>query len=269
MDYLKCTYCGYFNEVKNEHLLFCLKCNKKIINNYVDWSKQNSEKTFEDYKRNICKSDIVEKIIEKPKFKRRNLIKYIIEVLIFIIIWITIVYIDGKENLGIFHKKIVIEEKLIDSTKTRLDDISSNINVSKEFIKANEMFSTDIKGSILLYENVLKNEALLNKKYWCELIDNLGVAYALTGDILSSEKIFKYGLSKDSTYALFYYNLACTYAEKNDMRSCINCLKSAYNYKGNIPKGATFPDPVTDGSFHKFIKNNEFLSALKKMKKNN
>ncbi|NTW33462.1 MAG: hypothetical protein HGB12_12710 [Bacteroidetes bacterium] len=146
--------------------------------------------------------------------------------------------------------------------------VSSDTKTSKYFLQASGKFMNgDYNGAITLYKSVLKRDSLLNKNYWYVLIDNLGMAYGITGDLKSAEQTFKYGLSKDSTYPLFYYNLACAYAEKNDMNSCINYLKSAYKYKKNMMVDETFPDPATDDSFKKFMKNEEFILALREFKK--
>ena len=65
--------------------------------------------------------------------------------------------------------------------------------------------------------------AKLDKTLWYVLIDNLGMSYGITGDLQEAKETFDYGVSKDPTYPLFYYNLACTYAEMNDvaMRAAI------------------------------------------------
>jgi hypothetical protein len=34
------------------------------------------------------------------------------------------------------------------------------------------------------------------------------MAYGITGDHKSAEKLFKYGLTKDATYPMFYFELA-------------------------------------------------------------
>ncbi|MCX6236123.1 MAG: hypothetical protein NTY07_00970 [Bacteroidia bacterium] len=125
----------------------------------------------------------------------------------------------------------------------------------------------DYKGSIPLYKSVLEQEKLLTKIYWYVLIDNLGMAYGITGDLKSAEQLFKYGLSKDAAYPMFYFSLACASAEKNDMKSCINYLKTANKYKMNMLPGEEFPDPAKDDSFQRFMNNDEFLSALKELKK--
>jgi hypothetical protein len=62
--------------------------------------------------------------------------------------------------------------------------------------------------------------------------------------------------------------MACTYAEMNDVDKTIQYLKQAYEYKNNMIKGETFPDPWTDDSFQRFMKDDKFVNALKEMSKN-
>jgi hypothetical protein len=68
MHYLKCTKCGFLNDVKGEYLIFCQKCNKKLENNYRDWQKRNPDKTLDDFKSLICISD--EEIKSEPIVKQ-------------------------------------------------------------------------------------------------------------------------------------------------------------------------------------------------------
>ena len=146
--------------------------------------------------------------------------------------------------------------------------VSNDTTVTNEFLQASIKFlDGDFKECIPHYVNVLKKDTLLTKEYWYVLIDNLGMAYGITGNLKSAELTFKYGLSKDQTYPLFYYNLACVYAEKNDMNICIDYLISAFRYRENMRGGEVFPDPLTDDSFQKFMKNNKFTSTIEKLKR--
>src|SRR5436309_11307625 len=75
------------------------------------------------------------------------------------------------------------------------------------------------RGAIGPYTQALELEKAnpkLEKALWYVLVDNLGMAYGITGDLQKAKETFDYGLSKDPTYPLFYYNLACTYAEMDD-----------------------------------------------------
>jgi len=147
-------------------------------------------------------------------------------------------------------------------------NVSSDSLVRSQFLAASlKYMKGDFEGSIPLYGALLKRDTLLSRTFWHVLIDNLGMAYGITGDLKSAEKTFTYGLSKDSSYPLFYYNLACTYAERDDIDSCISYLRTAYKFKHNTVKGEPFPDPVTDDSFQRFMKNEKFLSTLEELQK--
>jgi len=110
-----------------------------------------------------------------------------------------------------------------------------------------------------------KKQATLDRTFWRVLIDNLGMAYGMTGDLAKAKETFEYGLTKDKTYPMFYYNLACTYAEMNDLDGAIANLRLGYKYKDNVIAGEQFPDPATDDSFQRFMKNERFLQALHEM----
>lgn len=56
--YLTCNHCHGINEVHSEYLTFCSHCEKKITNNFNKWKKENSSKTFEDYKSIVCHTNI-------------------------------------------------------------------------------------------------------------------------------------------------------------------------------------------------------------------
>lgn len=119
----------------------------------------------------------------------------------------------------------------------------------------------DYKGAIGPYSQALELEKVnpkLEKPLWYVLVDNLGMSYGITGDLQKAKETFDYGVSKDSTYPLFYYNLACTYAEMDDAAKAGSYLKKAFDYRANALPGEGMPDPRTDDSFKKLMKNKEF-----------
>jgi hypothetical protein len=65
---------------------------------------------------------------------------------------------------------------------------------------------------------------------------------------------------------MFYYNLACAYAEMHDLDNAITNLKSAFEYKENMISGERIPDPATDDSFTRFLKNEKFRLALDELR---
>ncbi len=99
---------------------------------------------------------------------------------------------------------------------------------------------------------------LLGKTYWRVLIDNLGMAYGITGDLANAKSTFDYGVSKDPDYPLFYYNLACVAGEKGDARNAEKFLKLGFDRRGTLIQGEGFPDARTDDSFQKLMLQDDF-----------
>ena len=124
----------------------------------------------------------------------------------------------------------------------------------------------DYKRAIPPYQKALDREKAmpsLSQTLWRVMVDNLGMAYGISGDLKKAKATFQYGLSKDSKYPMFHYNMACTYAEMDDPDSAIVYLRQAFDYKDNMIKGEKMPDPWTDSSFQRFMSNEKFVNALR------
>lgn len=77
MYYLQCNKCGIYNEAKTEYLVFCSGCNKKMDNNFSEWRKKNPDKSFDEFKQQICVSvDEVRKNVPESKSKMPRGLKY-------------------------------------------------------------------------------------------------------------------------------------------------------------------------------------------------
>jgi len=129
----------------------------------------------------------------------------------------------------------------------------------------------DFKKAIGPYSKALeleKKAPTLDKALWRVLVDNLGMAYGVSGQLAKAKETFEYGLSKDS-YPMFYYNLACTYAEMNDVDKAIANLELAFRHKDNMLAGEEIPDPAGDSSFQRFLGNERFREALRKLGQTN
>lgn len=127
----------------------------------------------------------------------------------------------------------------------------------------------DYKGAIGPYQKALdleKKERNLERKLWIVLVDNLGMAYGITGDIKSSHAVFDYGISVEPTYPLFYYNKACGYGELGDEDNAIKWLRPAFKYKTNMLPGEQLPNPETDSSFARFRDSEKFKKAVEEMR---
>jgi tetratricopeptide (TPR) repeat protein len=103
-----------------------------------------------------------------------------------------------------------------------------------------------------------KKEPTLSPSLWHILIDNLALAYGISGDDAGAESVLKYGLSKNPAYPMFYYLMADVYGERNDLKNALKYLRSALDNKSGMIPGETLPDPRTDDSFKKFVQDNEF-----------
>jgi tetratricopeptide (TPR) repeat protein len=128
----------------------------------------------------------------------------------------------------------------------------------------------DYKQAINPYQKALdreKQNRTLDQSLWRVLVDNLGMAYGISGDLKKAKQTFEYGLEKDPKYPMFHYNLACTYGEMNDPDNALVYLKQAFEYKANMIKGERFPDPWTDSSFQRFMSNDKFVNALREITK--
>src|SRR2546428_12800551 len=95
----------------------------------------------------------------------------------------------------------------------------------------------DYKRAIPPYQKALdreKQNRTLSDTIWRVMVDNLGMAYGISGDLKKAKETFEYGLLKDPKYPMFHYNMACTYAEMNDVDKTIAYLKQAFEYKANM-----------------------------------
>lgn len=128
----------------------------------------------------------------------------------------------------------------------------------------------DYPNAVKLYRQSLDAEEkhpMLGKIMWRVVVDNMGMAYGMSGDLEKAKETFAYGLSKDPDYAMFHYNMACSYAEMSDEDQAIAYLKSAFRNKENMIEGEKMPNPATDASFSRFMKDEKFLKALDEIKK--
>lgn len=119
------------------------------------------------------------------------------------------------------------------------------------------------------YQKVLQRkdpEAALNRNSWRVVVDQLGMSYGLSGELDKAQELFEWAIPNDPEYPMFYYNLACTFAEKNLLDRALENLRLAFQYKQHMLKDESFPDPLTDASFKKHRKVKTFWSELKKLK---
>jgi tetratricopeptide (TPR) repeat protein len=103
----------------------------------------------------------------------------------------------------------------------------------------------------------------LDRTLWRVLIDNLGMAYEMTGHLKEARSTFEQGIQADPTYPMFHYNLACTFAGMNDLDHAMQSLATAFRYRKNQNPGEKgMPDPRQDSSFQRFMKNETFRNFV-------
>jgi tetratricopeptide (TPR) repeat protein len=127
----------------------------------------------------------------------------------------------------------------------------------------------DYAKSAKHYEEVLNRQAserTLDHDSWRMVIDQLGMSYGLSGQPGKTRDLLQWAIPVDPEYPMFYYSLACAYAEMGDPDQALSNLRLAYQYKLNMLPNETFPDPKKDPSFKKLLKDKKFRAELDKLK---
>jgi hypothetical protein len=185
MYYLKCSTCGHLNQLDNENLLFCSKCNKKLENNFRDWKRINSDSSLDDFKKLICISEQeIPSKITKPNKKKS--FKYWIGFTITFALFYGGAQIGGEKLVSLFKSEktsqeilsqewitktygnygltvetpvVLIEKELAfpDQLKEVIEEISSSeYNTTKGF----RVFVNSIKYKPIIQEISLQNAAI-------------------------------------------------------------------------------------------------------------
>ena len=166
-------------------------------------------------------------------------------------------FVSGEE--GLFNQ-ILTSVKLNESYNPTALDLLEFGNLS--------LFRKDFQGAISYFWKALnlnEHRKSLGRKGWISLVDQLGMSYGLSGDYLKAKETYEWAISQEPEYPMFFYNLACSYAELNEMDEALRNLRLAYKYKGKVLAGQKFPDPRSDSSFKKYLNNKIFIAELKKM----
>jgi len=159
------------------------------------------------------------------------------------------------------------DEKLFDSVLETVKLDPDYAPGSRDYFGLGSYFyeKADYGHAAIYYQQALdeeKQSRSLDSTFWKVLIDNLGISYGISGNLARSKSVLEYGISVEPKYPLFYYNLACAYAELNDLDNAIVNLKKAFELKSNILPGEKMPDPASDDSFQRYLGNKKFQDAL-------
>ncbi|MFH0838467.1 MAG: tetratricopeptide repeat protein, partial [Patescibacteria group bacterium] len=113
-------------------------------------------------------------------------------------------------------------------------------------------------------KNLESNE--LDDLMWLDMVNGLGVSYALTKDYENATEIFEYGITGSPEFGLFYYNLACVYAETGNKDKALENLRVALKYKVNQNNGHVLDSPLADPSFASLMDDEDFLELARQFK---
>lgn len=95
------------------------------------------------------------------------------------------------------------------------------------------------------------------------LVDQLVMAYGMGGQLKKAHQLLDDAIRQDPDYPLNYYNLACAYAEEGDKGKALASLELAFQRRANVLKGEQMPDPRSDSSFQKYMRDSDFVSLMK------
>jgi|GEM_PF-1499036 hypothetical protein len=137
---------------------------------------------------------------------------------------------------------------LFDGTMAYLD---------KDFSSAADLLQTTL--------DMEKQKRTLERDDFRLLIDNLAVSYRFTHNQIKSKETLDYGLKQDPKYPLFHYDLACYYGVEGEMNKALEELRSTYQNKGELSSSDRLADPLQEGCFGKFLRNKQFVNAVKEM----
>ena len=78
---------------------------------------------------------------------------------------------------------------------------------------------------------------------WRVLVDNLAMAYGITGKLEAAEQVLNDGVSKDPAYPMFYFLMADASAEQNDLENTLKLLRCLEVFRENMNPGESCPTP--------------------------
>lgn len=164
------------------------------------------------------------------------------------------------------------DQAMFDRILNSVEALPTYVNTSRDYAGFGGYFfaKDDYADAARYYQQAFdleKKSPALDQNGLEVLIDELAAARLATHDLQSAQAAIQYGISRYPAYPLFYYNLAAVYAELDRVEDCIEQLRIAYKHKANLISGEVFPDPLTDGYFRKFNRNEKFVKAVGEMKK--
>jgi len=95
------------------------------------------------------------------------------------------------------------------------------------------------------------------------IVDQLAMAYGISGQAGKAHELLEKAVSRDPEYPLNYYNLACVFAGEGNRGKMLTNLDLAFHHKDHVLKGEQMPDPRTDPSFQRYLRDDDFVRLMK------
>lgn len=131
-----------------------------------------------------------------------------------------------------------------------------------------EFASGKYSAAVTAYEGLWKREGKqpsLGREMRRVMLDELGMAYGISGDLKKARSHYQTQIAADPDYAMYYYNLACTEAERENLKDTISNLREAFKRKSSLSPLEKLSDPREDNSFKRFLAEPEFQQLMKEI----
>ena len=161
------------------------------------------------------------------------------------------------------HNLAGAEKNLLEAIKEDPDSVDAHDALGRLYTLTNRYSAAarEFTSAVTLDDQHHK----LNEELRRQLVDDQGVAYALSGNLDRAKEIYLAALAKDPDYAMYNYNLACVYAEQHDLDTAISYLKKSWQHRDTMPPNMKFPDPRQDNSFKPYVNDPKFQDAVMNM----
>ncbi|HEY6249969.1 MAG TPA: hypothetical protein VI685_08405 [Candidatus Angelobacter sp.] len=108
------------------------------------------------------------------------------------------------------------------------------------------------------------NRTFENDMY-LDLISRQGFAYRMNGNLAKAKDTLEYGLSQNSDYPIFHYDLACTYAQMGQVDESVGHLRTAFQHRAKVAPTQLPANPAEDSCFQKIASDPRFTEAVQKL----
>jgi len=156
------------------------------------------------------------------------------------------------------------EKSFVDIVRDHPDNIAAQMYLGQTLFRE-EKFA----AAVVPYEKVRtleKSGAKLTLVQHRILVDQLAMAYGISGRSADSKALLQEGVRNDPDYPLNYYNLACVAADENDKPAVLKNLSLAFQHRPQVLPGEQMPDPASDPSFKKYSQDADFKALVARVK---